>query len=697
MTIPRYLLSFAVGITLALAQSNDPQAALGEAQHLEEAEGNYPAAIEAYKKILARHGSNRPVAAKALVRMGKCYEKLGDAESRKAYERVLREYSDQKDEVSVARARLSNRGQQSPTGAVVRQAWTGGSVDLSGAPSRDGRYFVYVDWMAGATLAIRDLKNGESRSIMKESSKESKIGSAGHPLFSPDGRQVAYQWYEKGRTSLRVIGSDGSRMRVLSETGTITPAAWSPDGKWIASVLSGSDRTNAVVLISTANGVITQLKSTAWRWPEIGDFSPDGKLLAYSLPKSKPDTNDGGVFTIAVDGSAETKLVDDHSPGDAGRPFWAPDGRTVLFTSTRSGPNGLFSMRAVNGKPEGSPEILRPNIGDARIVGVAATGTVFYGTYNRQVDVYSVGLDPKSLKPLTEPGRLSERSVGSNWGPAWSPDGKSVAFFRRAAAADPARSIVIRSLDTGKERTLPVQIRQGGYVPGYLSPQWFPDGRGLLVWDTSDTRWTFKRIDMETGESKVLLEGRQIYHIVKLSPDGRALYYSRRSEKAPGATFELIQLMKRDLATSQDTELYRVESPGVGLFGLAISPDGANLSFSRNLPENGKRVLIVVPTAGGAAREIYQGNYSKPTPFMGAWSADGRHILIASLADKRSELWAIPAEGGEIRNLGISMEQISFGDLSPDGRMLSFTSTRSDGELWAIENLIPGTQASGSN
>jgi hypothetical protein len=59
---------------------------------------------------------SRKTAAEALVHMGQCYEKLGDAESRKAYERVLREYGDQKEAAMVARARLGRNDARQPRG-----------------------------------------------------------------------------------------------------------------------------------------------------------------------------------------------------------------------------------------------------------------------------------------------------------------------------------------------------------------------------------------------------------------------------------------------------------------------------------------------------------------------------------------------------------------------------------------------------
>ena len=48
-----------------------------------------------HKNIVANHGGNRAVAANALLHMGQCYEKLGKAEARKAYQKVLRRDSPQ--------------------------------------------------------------------------------------------------------------------------------------------------------------------------------------------------------------------------------------------------------------------------------------------------------------------------------------------------------------------------------------------------------------------------------------------------------------------------------------------------------------------------------------------------------------------------------------------------------------------------
>ena len=101
---------------LAEAQNADrSEVMLEAAARKERVDGDLRGAIALYEK-LAR-GTNRAVAAMALVRMGQCYEKLGDADARKAYERAVREFGDQKEAVAQARARLTALG--APAGGAL--------------------------------------------------------------------------------------------------------------------------------------------------------------------------------------------------------------------------------------------------------------------------------------------------------------------------------------------------------------------------------------------------------------------------------------------------------------------------------------------------------------------------------------------------------------------------------------------------
>src|SRR6185436_8257964 len=92
------ILALLVAITIGAAQKNDSAKVMLEAAKKKElVDGDLNSAIQQYKVIVDKFKNDRSIAADALVHMAECYQKLGDAESRKIYERIIREYSDQKD------------------------------------------------------------------------------------------------------------------------------------------------------------------------------------------------------------------------------------------------------------------------------------------------------------------------------------------------------------------------------------------------------------------------------------------------------------------------------------------------------------------------------------------------------------------------------------------------------------------------
>jgi len=121
------------------AKDDRAEVALQAAIKKEMVDGDLKGAIEQYKKI-AQSG-NRAAAARALVRMGQCQERLGEAEARKAYEKVVREYADQAEAAAEARTRLVALGS---AGRDSRLARVAGKVRRSSSerlnlPDRAGR------------------------------------------------------------------------------------------------------------------------------------------------------------------------------------------------------------------------------------------------------------------------------------------------------------------------------------------------------------------------------------------------------------------------------------------------------------------------------------------------------------------------------------------------------------------------------
>jgi tricorn protease-like protein len=68
---------------------------------------------------------------------------------------------------------------------------------------------------------------------------------------------------------------------------------------------------------------------------------------------------------------------------------------------------------------------------------------------------------------------------------------------------------------------------------------------------------------------------------------------------------------------------------------------------------------------------------------------DGKRILFI----KKSDLWAIAAEGGEPHKLNLAMKGLAQLRLHPDGRQVAFQAGGSSGEVWAMENFLPAAKS----
>ncbi len=375
------IVAWLLAVPFAIAQKDEQAEVLMQAAHQKQlVEGQLEEAIQLYRRIVQEHGGSRAVAAKALLEMGLCYEKLGNTEARKAYERLLRDYGDQNEAVIQARARLAvlsgNVGSRSSE-MVTRRVWAGPDVDVLGSVSPDGRYLSYADSTTG-DLALRDLATGKMRRLTnKTESSESAFFSA----VSPDGKEVAYNWFKDDSSELRLVGLDGSTPRILfsnKEAGGTLPMDWSPDGKYVLSTVikTGNQFQSQIALISVADGSVRVLKTFDWSVPGKMRFSPDGRYIAYDYPP-RQESDNRDIFLLAADGSREIPLVE--HPAEDELLGWTPDGNHILFTSDRSGSMGAWILRMADGKAQGPPELVKQDIGPAQPIGFTRTGSYYYG------------------------------------------------------------------------------------------------------------------------------------------------------------------------------------------------------------------------------------------------------------------------------------------------------------------------------
>ena len=341
----------ALGAGLAAQSGND---LFQQALVKERTEGNPTAAIALYQTIVQKHGSDRALVARALVQMGGCYEKLGSGHPIKMYDRVVREFGDQKESVATARARLAALRSlaAAPLGPTDRQLLAGDRGVLSeSSVSPDGRYLGYFN--GADPLAVHDLIAGtvikRPGSILGLVGDENGYGM--HIAFSPDGRQLAYTWYsDERRYELRVLtltGGTGTQPRVVHRFDDedvdypwMQGNGWTPDGNLLMT-LTAADGTWRIVSISMVDGSLRLLKSLGWRGTSAFNLSPDGRYVAYAMAQRDPTSRGTSrdIFLLATDGSRETVL--EHRADDHG-PVYSADGSQLVFVSDRGGTSYSF-------------------------------------------------------------------------------------------------------------------------------------------------------------------------------------------------------------------------------------------------------------------------------------------------------------------------------------------------------------------
>lgn len=673
-------LLLAAGMPMAGAQQS---AALAEkliagAQHKAAIDGDLKGAIEDYRKAVAAAGSNRALMAQALLRMAECHQKLGDAEAQAIYERVARDYADQKDAAAAARTRLAGAASAA---RVTRDwsVWTGEDADGFGTISSDGRVFTYTDWKNGGALALRYVATGAEHRLTSG-------GSTEFSAISKDGRQVAYQWRsdlapaDVRRYELRVARlhattiSDSRRLHDNEDVLGTAPYDWSPDGKRIAVGVSRKGGTRQIALVDVADGSLHVLKSLDWKEPTKIFFSPDGKQIAYDLMVSD-SSDERHIFVMAADGSREAIVV--AHPSQNVIMGWSPDGQLVLFASDRSGSFALWGVPVVEGKATGPATLVKADIAASWSLGLTAAGTMFVWKYASPVYVQASGIDLKTGK-LTSNGAKFQRFIGSRGRPEWSADGQRLAFQSCSPLGSGPCKLWVQSMDTGQLREVNLKL---GY---FFFPRWSPDGRELLVRgvDLRGRNNGLYRIDVESGNTTLVVAPFPGQSMPQWMPDGEHAYYRR------GAS-----VLQRNLASGAEREVVRIQAARAG--EIAISPDGGSLAYYATEP-TGSQTLSVMPVTGGDARVLFEVKPPLRLLFRFEWTGDGRALVIATHHDDTAEqvLWLIPADGGPPRKLDIDISKWSVLDgfrIDRGGQQIAFVASAGNPglEIRAFENFLP--------
>ena len=649
----------------------------------ERADADLRGAIKFYEQVVREHSRDRKLAAQALVRMGQCYEKLGDAEARKAYERVVREFGDQKEAVVEAQRYLTKKSGQGEDGSFKAWRILEKEAVFAGPPSRDGRYmpwydtYYYSDVASHGNLMVRNMKTGELRFITNEKSHWASYVE--WAVISPDNTRIAYTFVHDDGSDVFIANLDGTGQRMIWKRETQSDYAyvtgWMPDGKSIVCLIIPDKQPGHLGVINVESGSVRTL-APVQNVRFYASLSPDGRYAAVVTRPERGEQsrqNDNDMVLVDIKTGDQTRLA--MSPGDIRYPVFAPDSSAILFVSSRrGGEQDLYAIRLRNGKALGPEEPVKVGMGGATPAGFTADGVLYYSQSTRLQDIYSLSYDAAAGTTPKEPVKIVTRMPGAVRRPKYSPDGKKL-LYARGLATSPL-TLVVRDLASGEEREIPTDLPSGAMA------EWMPDSRRVLL---RGKELFF--LDVETGTKTLLrmddkFEGRRIGRVIP-TPDPNTLIFS--TEHGIGA-----KVVEYKIDSRATRVLY--EAPQSSVFEVnarAVSPDGRWLVVFENESKENWKALMVMPLGGGQPRDLLR----ERGPFIGsvAWTPDSKDLLVAgTFLGEPLAIWRFPAiEGGQPKRL-IKLDTIwTEMSLHPDGRMLVFDSGWSEKSLWAATNVLP--------
>ena len=169
-----------LALILAIASTvlaQTPNVQFRAAQQKETVDGDLAAAIKLYRQVADGKSTPPALAARALVRLGQCYERLGSTEAGKAYERVVTQFG-KEEAAAEARQRLASLppkgGGKSPEAELVTRKVIGNLPWVANTLSRDGRYTLVkpglgvdlLDFVTGSRKPIRGCSSRIGRRIL---------------------------------------------------------------------------------------------------------------------------------------------------------------------------------------------------------------------------------------------------------------------------------------------------------------------------------------------------------------------------------------------------------------------------------------------------------------------------------------------------------------------------------------------------
>ena len=253
------------------------------------------------------------------------------------------------------------------------------------------------------------------------------------PQMSPDGRYIAYSVATPDReanrnaTDIWIVATDGGEPKQLTQNGGDTRPRWSPDGKQLA-YLSVRDGVQQVYVLTLADGQsrrVTSLSSGA----DNELWASDGKNIAF-VSRVYPNCADDACNAARDDAQSRSKVkahIYDHLLYRHWTDWWDGKRSHPFVISSDGGAARDLTPRAESDVPPfslGAPEPIAFSPDGAEICFTANTDKD--EAYSTNGDLFTIQVNG-AAGDANPPKRITTNR-GNDWGPAYSPDGRYIAY-----------------------------------------------------------------------------------------------------------------------------------------------------------------------------------------------------------------------------------------------------------------------------
>lgn len=661
-------------LVMASGQEQQAQKLLSEAIYQEEVNGDIDAAMKAYQLIISNYPDQRNVSARALLRLGVCYEKLGSEHARQTYQDVISKYSDQLNEATMAKDRIARL--EAYTAELAREA--------------------EKHLKAGNDL----FKRWEYDSAIEE--YEKAVSSGPNTDIALNARYyIGQSWFRAGKydEALAVF----TRLIEDNPTSPIAPVT----ELMVAQVKQTmqEDKSNLRKFNSSEQDTIVD-RETGIKFTKIKSFVGKNDLISYT----------GGGFNLSpdarfmllenqvipVDGSDAFKLVEMdalravYAPGMKKAAFYADSAIWIVPVSHETGRTTGEPSKLVTGRYRYQyPVSWSPN---GEEIAFIRADKEFAGT------LWTVSVSDGKLTLIAD-------ESGSYLAPAWSPDGKTIACWKKK------KEIWLYPAEKGEPEKL---MDNGGL------PVWSPDGEWLYHFN-----WDFRKLFRLSDNRNIdLITPQEVGDFIGFSLEGKKmLFYCpsyetrwgfRVTSSSGGPSFEPagnIDVYNLNWASdsrkvfvqsenSAGDIIYRIIPLGAGksyvlntdtdtlgkVIPFDISPDEKNIAFTVTRADGTKDLYIAPFSVKDArttspARMIFEGWSVIAFNVDFSWSEDGSKLALIH----KNDIWIVHLSECEPLRLTNTTEQKRWIRWSPDGEMLSYFTDYDADKTARTLKIIPAT------